>query len=287
MGVTIITGTLGSGKTTLLKNIINFYDKKSTSLIINDLASVNMDLCRLKIDGFKVKSVCSGCVCCTKSNELIDTIKAVKSKKFLIETTGIAELGPIIESFQLNKIDIDLIITVVDGKKALKASKFNLINSDVIILSKVDLLNKHDLEKAKSFLKKNSKGKVIPAINGKIKKSELKKHVIYHTEKGHKHKSTALVFSSPRNINNEKFMKIVKIYARAKGHVLIDGVGYHFDSVDGKLDMRKENVKDTQIVIIDNLSNYKRFEIFSKLLLAQKPFFISYKQIWNLFKQME
>jgi G3E family GTPase len=295
MGVIIITGELGSGKTTLLRNLLKYFKNGNVSIVVNDLASINFDECLLKKSNIQLKSVSSGCVCCTKSNELIDAIKSAKFKKIFVETTGIAELGPIIETFKINKIMIDLVITVIDATKFYKVNQFNLKNSDLIVLNKIDLLSSDYLKKAKSYLVKNSIGKVIPSVNGVFPESfkELffskknKKNIIYKSTKASKHKSTAIVFVSPQEFKKNKLLRLFSKYKRVKGQVLIENKGYYVNAVDGRIDMVEKNINDTRIVFIDNFDNFGRFKIFIQMLFLQKFFFISFKQIWFFIKQLE
>jgi G3E family GTPase len=283
MGIIIVTGPLGSGKTTLVKRLTIFYPK--IPLIINDLADYNEDADRLK--KAKVYSVTAGCVCCTKSNELIDTIKGIKSKQIILETTGVADLGPIIDKFQKNQIPIDLIITLVDSTQVKKTSSFNLKNSDLVVMNKIDLVSPEIVKKTYNFLKANSSGKVVKTIRSNISKNELKKHVHYHIAKGRKYNVSSLTFSSPNNLDKKSLLLLMKKFPRSKGHVLLNGKGYCVDGVYGKIELQKAKTNESTIVLIGKLDNFRKVDFFIKLLFIQKPFYISLKQIWSFIKQLE
>lgn len=96
----------------------------------------------------------NGCVCCTVRKDLIVSLKSLLKKGgfdyILIETTGIADPGPIAQTFvnvpTLQKlVQLDAIITVVDAEQIFR----QMADSDVAIdqLAMVDfvLLNKTDL----------------------------------------------------------------------------------------------------------------------------------------------
>lgn len=70
----------------------------------------------------------NGCVCCTVREDLVKTIIKMKEKYIdngkidyiIIETTGMADPAPILQTFMLNKeiqewIYIDSCITICDG----------------------------------------------------------------------------------------------------------------------------------------------------------------------------
>src|SRR5208337_3910248 len=68
----------------------------------------------------------NGCICCTVRSDLIRIIGDLMQRReefdhLLIETTGLADPGPVIQSFFTNEIvhtqtQLDAIITIVDAK---------------------------------------------------------------------------------------------------------------------------------------------------------------------------
>jgi G3E family GTPase len=73
----------------------------------------------------------NGCICCTVRSDLIRIIGNLMQRQdkfdhLLIETTGLADPGPVIQSFFTNEIvhsqtQLDAIVTVVDAKQRLGA----------------------------------------------------------------------------------------------------------------------------------------------------------------------
>lgn len=111
----------------------------------------------------------NGCLCCTVRGDLVKMLlKLVKQKgdKFdhiVIETTGLAKPGPVIETFCSDElvskyVKLDGVVTMVDCKHAMKhlnevkarwvvnEAVEQVAYADRIILNKIDLVNDAELE---------------------------------------------------------------------------------------------------------------------------------------------
>jgi len=139
--VTVLTGFLGSGKTTLLNYILSSQHGKRYAVIENELGAVPID--EMLVDQAVGKQqtmesitvLDNGCLCCTMRDDLVEAlqnvVKTVQERLeagvpdamidgILIETTGVADPGPICKCFSNDAIvnahcKIDGIITVVDA----------------------------------------------------------------------------------------------------------------------------------------------------------------------------
>ncbi|KAL1551354.1 COBW domain-containing protein 1-like [Salvia divinorum] len=129
---TIITGFLGSGKTTLLNHILTADHGKRIAVIENEFGEVDIDgsLVAAKAAGAEdIMMLNNGCLCCTVRGDLVRMISELVSKKkgkfdhIVIETTGLANPAPIIQTFYaedqlFNDVKLDGVVTLVDAKHA-------------------------------------------------------------------------------------------------------------------------------------------------------------------------
>ncbi|CAN1234245.1 Zinc-regulated GTPase metalloprotein activator 1 [Linum perenne] len=129
---TIITGFLGSGKTTLLNHILTGEHGKRIAVIENEYGEVDIDgsLVAAKTTGAEdIVMLNNGCLCCTVRGDLVRMIAELVNKKkgkfdhIVIETTGLANPAPIIQTFYaedqvFNDVKLDGVVTLVDAKHA-------------------------------------------------------------------------------------------------------------------------------------------------------------------------
>jgi len=176
--VTVLTGFLGAGKTTLLNYILKANHGLKYAIIENEVGAVGIDNKLLATDGYDQKSeesitlLDNGCLCCTVRDDLVKAIKSIveaakkKEKEagtstkaldgILIETTGIADPGPICKTFYGDTFvnsycKIDGVLTVVDSvhfieqltrertEGAVNESAQQIAFADKVLLNKIDL----------------------------------------------------------------------------------------------------------------------------------------------------
>merc|ERR1719223_469786 len=108
----VLTGFLGSGKTTLLNHILEKNHGKRIAVIENEFGEVGIDDALVKggsmAEEENIVEMNNGCICCTVRGDLIAGLKklsknAKKTKKpldgVMIETTGLADPGPVAQTF--------------------------------------------------------------------------------------------------------------------------------------------------------------------------------------------
>ncbi|KAF1878952.1 hypothetical protein Lal_00047624 [Lupinus albus] len=168
---TIITGFLGSGKTTLLNHILTAEHGKKIAVIENEFGEVDIDgsLVASKSAGAEdIMMLNNGCLCCTVRGDLVRMISDLVTKKkgkfdhIVIETTGLANPAPIIQTFYaeesiFNDVKLDGVVTLVDAKHATlhldEVKPKGVVNeaveqiayADRIIVNKTDLVGESDI----------------------------------------------------------------------------------------------------------------------------------------------
>ena len=145
----IVTGFLGSGKTTLLTHVIrSAQHTEKIAVIVNEFAAIGIDGRIMNDGGMEIKELSNGCVCCTKSKDLEETINYLKGKgvdTIILETTGVAALMPLIDIAQRTNVELSTIVTVVDAYRAQASQDWGIISKQQILLSSAIVLNKIDL----------------------------------------------------------------------------------------------------------------------------------------------
>lgn len=159
--VTVLTGYLGAGKTTLLNRILTHRHGKRIAVIINEFGEVGIDNQLVLNSDEEIVEMNNGCICCTVRGDLIRIIGELMTKReqfdyLVIETTGLADPAPVIQSFFVDEVLrsqllLDGVVTVVDAKHVeehWEASEVQeqIAFADAILLNKTDLVSGEGIE---------------------------------------------------------------------------------------------------------------------------------------------
>jgi G3E family GTPase len=189
--VTVFTGFLGAGKTTLLNHILENQEGKKYAVIENEFGEVPIDDMLLDQDVGKKSTMESvtvldnGCLCCTLRDDLAAAMREIVSTVedrmargepdgmidgILIETTGMADPGPICKTFGSDPVvqkycKIDGVLTMVDARHfleqldrerspgAVNESAQQIAFADKILLNKVDAVDDSLLEETTAAIR--------------------------------------------------------------------------------------------------------------------------------------
>ena len=158
--VSVLTGFLGAGKTTLLNYILQEQTDYRFGVIINEIGEIGIDGKLVETQTEDVVELSNGCVCCTVRKDLVKGVQKLLKKDqldyILIETTGVADPGPVAQTFlnipQLQQYArLDSIITVVDAEhvsaqlREAEVAREQIALGDFILINKVDLVSAEDL----------------------------------------------------------------------------------------------------------------------------------------------
>lgn len=189
--VTLLTGFLGSGKTTLLNKLLAHEGMKNTVIIINELGETGLDhILAQNVESSYIADnmvlLQSGCICCTLSNEMADTMRDLFFKRALeampqfnriiIETTGMADPGPILghllnEPVIESVYRLDAVIVTIDSQYGLQQleehseARKQAAVADVLLITKTDLVSDNVLSALQEKLTKINNSATQHVIN--------------------------------------------------------------------------------------------------------------------------
>jgi len=165
--VTVLTGYLGAGKTTLLNRILSEDHGKKYAVIVNEFGDIGIDNDLVVSSDDELFEMNNGCICCTVRGDLIQVLYKLLAKAgtfdaVIIETTGLAAPGPVIQTFLVDPhlrahLKLDSIITLVDAvhiRQRLEDSPEaveQIAFADQLIINKVEHVEEkplHDIEAA-------------------------------------------------------------------------------------------------------------------------------------------
>ncbi|ONK60256.1 uncharacterized protein A4U43_C08F16130 [Asparagus officinalis] len=186
---------LWASETTLLNHILTADHGKRIAVIENEFGEVDIDGSLVASKTAVAEDIVmlnNGCLCCTVRGDLVRMIAELVDKKkgkfdhIVIETTGLANPAPIIETFYaedkiFNDVKLDGVVTLVDAKHArfhldeekpkgvVNEAVEQIAYADRIIVNKVDLVGDSDIStlvqrikniNSMAHLKKTEYGKV-------------------------------------------------------------------------------------------------------------------------------
>ncbi len=163
---TILTGFLGSGKSTLLRRVLTEAHGRKIAVIENEFGEENIDSEIIVSSGDEqIIQLSNGCLCCGIRDDLRATLADLAARRrtgaivfdqVMIETTGLADPGPIAQTFFLDpevcaNYRPDAILTLVDAKHAMAQldlrgeARRQVGFADRLFISKADLVEESDL----------------------------------------------------------------------------------------------------------------------------------------------
>ena len=183
---TILTGFLGSGKTTLLNRILHERHGEKIAVIENEFGEAGIDNEILVQDkDEQIVEMNNGCICCTVRGDLVRILGELAAKRkagklkfdrVIIETTGLAEPGPVAQTFFMDETIheqyvLDAVITVVDAKHAPQQltdnseARAQIGFADRLLLSKTDLVAEEETQKLMARLRQMNPRATFQRVN--------------------------------------------------------------------------------------------------------------------------
>jgi G3E family GTPase len=166
----VLTGYLGAGKTTLLNRILSGDCGRRYAVIVNEIGEIGIDGDLIVSSEEELFELNNGCVCCSVRGDLIRTLHQLLSRGgsfdcIVIETTGVANPGPVIQTFFIDHVlkartILDSVTTVVDARHIglrlgdSPAAAEQIAFADQIVLNKTELAGGDELRAIEARLRK-------------------------------------------------------------------------------------------------------------------------------------
>ncbi len=165
--ITVLTGFLGSGKTTLLNHLLETRPDKKIMVIENEFAEYAFDSEMIQAQAVDVLSISSGCICCTQSSEMLDTILALLNSEvsfnhLVIEATGVADPSEILALLLMGEASIhyrvDAVVCLADVVNVTQFltesedAERQVACADIILLSKTESVPGQDIAAVQNML---------------------------------------------------------------------------------------------------------------------------------------
>jgi G3E family GTPase len=188
--VTIVTGFLGAGKTTLVRRFLATPEGEGTAVVINEFGSVGIDDALVRGSTDEVTLLGNGCLCCNTRSDLQIALRNLVAereqgsvphfKRILIETSGLADPGPILQTFATDRalggeFHVEVVVTMVDAAGGLDTldwsaeARKQAILADRLVVSKADLANAQATDRLIARLRLlNPRAAIHTAIDGDL-----------------------------------------------------------------------------------------------------------------------
>jgi G3E family GTPase len=185
VGVLIVSGFLGSGKTTLVRRILEDAQARGmrVGIVSNEFGELGIDQALLGGGEQRFVELAGGCVCCQLSDELVETLQAMREKvnpeRIVIETSGVAL--PFETQLNLYRPPVkdwvgdEAVVVVVDalqlreGPETPETFENQVSGADLLVLHKVDLVEEAELPGLEAALQVMNPGcPIVRASYGRI-----------------------------------------------------------------------------------------------------------------------
>ncbi|WP_417067524.1 CobW family GTP-binding protein [Niveibacterium terrae] len=163
--VTLLTGFLGAGKTTLLNRLLAAPHGEKIAIVENEFGATGIDAELLAPGAVSVTELANGCICCSVRGELAAALAellaqrdsgALAFDRLIIETTGLADPGPVIQTFfweeaLASRFRLDGVITLIDACHAAeqldreRVAAAQVAYADRLVITKTDLAGAQEL----------------------------------------------------------------------------------------------------------------------------------------------
>jgi G3E family GTPase len=254
--VTIVTGFLGAGKTTLVRRFLESPEGHGTAVVVNEFGAVGIDDALIRASTDEVTLLGNGCLCCTTRSDLQIALRRLVSEReqgtlppfgrVLIETSGLADPGPILQTFATDRalggeFFVEVVAAVVDAGCGLATldwsaeARKQVILADRLVVSKTDLASEEAIAELTARLTElNGYAPIDTAIGGALDPRHLieagpdgpRPHAGFVGESGHSDGIASFVLSEAGPIEWRPFERTMETLIALRGSDLLRVKGF-------------------------------------------------------------
>lgn len=193
--VTVVTGFLGAGKTTLLKRFLATPEGRGTAVVVNEFGAAGIDDVLLRASADETVLLGNGCLCCITRSDLQQALRRMvverergeipDFKRIVIETSGLADPSPILQTFATDRalgdmFHIEVVVTVIDAETGGKTlgwsseARKQAILADRLVVTKTDIAGASAAQALSAQLRAlNAGAEILQAANGELDPTRL------------------------------------------------------------------------------------------------------------------
>ena len=177
--IALLTGFLGSGKTLLLNALLAEPAFASTAVIVNEFGEIGLDHLLVRSSTDNVVLLEAGCLCCTIADSLHETLADLNFRRVrgevppfervVIETTGLADPAPILNTLLGNRLvtdhyRLDVVVATADAEHALRSIERHreaarqIAVADRLVITKTDIAPASEVAQLQATLQRFNPG---------------------------------------------------------------------------------------------------------------------------------
>ena len=268
MQLIMVLGYLGSGKTTFITKALKS-DLGKCAIIVNDFGKLDVDGTIIEDNGGVVKKIFDGSIFCSCKSDMfvaamLEVIKA-KPDTIIVEASGLANPYTMLRELELIetkgnvKLDVNVfcLVDVANFETILPichAIPVQVASSDVVLLNKIDLVDKTTVCRVEKLVKEISNAKIIKTTNSNIDKyfgyEVVEKVLPKLIEDVTLQKLLLNVKPCTREQLDIVSKELSKISSRVKGIINLEDGTFIYEYIDGKSKLTKTDKDGSYLVVL-------------------------------------